>query len=284
MPAHDEEVNFALNEGAKLLDRVMPVGVESLPGRFLKIACRTTEPQGQDASGRTRYEPVENSEVVVEADFLIMAAGQGVELPEYIGSLPLTSDGVSVDKHLRIGDSKYFAGGDAVPGPRRVCDAVGAGKLAALSMHAYLEGLDMNEIWSRAYLGQQGAFSMHEFIFGSETSNSRLHKPVDRTEINLDQFKESPRPSIPVKSSEEAVQGFDEVVGDVIESELHESADRCFSCGTCTSCDICYNYCPDLSVKKKGQAYEVDYDFCKGCAICAEECPRGVIHMKAEES
>jgi NADPH-dependent glutamate synthase beta subunit-like oxidoreductase/NAD-dependent dihydropyrimidine dehydrogenase PreA subunit len=283
MPAHDEEIDFALNEGIRLLERVVPVKIDLSPDGSLKVACRTTEPRGRDASGRTRYEPVEASEVSVEADLLIMAAGQEVEVPEYIGSLPLNSDGVTVGKHLRIGESKYFAGGDAVPGTRRVCDAVGAGKLAALSMHAYLEGLDMDEIWPRVRLGQQEAFSMHEFMFGSKSPNPRLHEPVDRSEINLDQFKESPRPSIPIKSSEEAVQGFDEVVGDVFEKELQDAALRCFSCGTCTSCDVCYNYCPDLSVKKGGQAYEFDYDFCKGCAICAEECPRGVIHMKAEE-
>jgi 2-oxoacid:acceptor oxidoreductase delta subunit (pyruvate/2-ketoisovalerate family) len=284
MPANDEELTYALKEGVRLLDRLVPVGIESLFDGTLKVVCQTTEPRGQDASGRTHYEPVEGSEVAVQADTLIMAAGQAVDVPGYTASLTMSPDGISVGKYLRIGGGKYFAGGDAVPGPRRVCDAVGQGKLAALSMHAYLKDLDMEKIWSRVCLGQQEAFSMHEFMHGAETSNPRLHEPVDKAEINLDHFRESPRPHIPIKLPEEAVRGFDEVAEDVHENELYKTADKCFSCGTCTNCDNCYNYCPDLSIKKKEQTYEVDYDFCKGCAICAEECPRGVIHMKAEGS
>jgi Pyruvate/2-oxoacid:ferredoxin oxidoreductase delta subunit len=68
------------------------------------------------------------------------------------------------------------------------------------------------------------------------------------------------------------VESFEEVVGDVDEEELRKTAGRCFSCGTCTACDLCYMYCPDLSVRKITQGYEFNYDYCKGCAICAEEC------------
>jgi Pyruvate/2-oxoacid:ferredoxin oxidoreductase delta subunit len=25
--------------------------------------------------------------------------------------------------------------------------------------------------------------------------------------------------------------------------------------------------------------YEFDYDYCKGCGICASQCPRGVVYM-----
>jgi Pyruvate/2-oxoacid:ferredoxin oxidoreductase delta subunit len=218
------------------------------------------------------------------ADTLILAAGQAVDLPEYTASLTISSDGISVNKYLRTGDGKFFAGGDVIQGPRRVCDAVGQGKLAALSMHAYLQNLDMDQIWGRICLGNQRAFSMAEFMKDLNTSNSRLKEPVDKAEINLDHFRESPRAEFPVRPPEQAIKGFEEVIGDVDENEIQKSVERCFSCGTCTNCDICYNFCPDLSVKKRNQSYEIDYTYCKGCTICAEECPRGVIHLKAEES
>jgi pyruvate ferredoxin oxidoreductase delta subunit len=48
----------------------------------------------------------------------------------------------------------------------------------------------------------------------------------------------------------------------------------------CSQCLICYVFCPDSSIQAKGDKITgVDYDFCKGCGICAEECPRKAIQM-----
>lgn len=42
----------------------------------------------------------------------------------------------------------------------------------------------------------------------------------------------------------------------------------------CTSCLICWIYCPDAAViLKNGKFEKFDYDHCKGCGICARECP-----------
>ncbi len=42
----------------------------------------------------------------------------------------------------------------------------------------------------------------------------------------------------------------------------------------CIQCLFCWIYCPDMSVKvKDGKRGEFDYDYCKGCGICALECP-----------
>ena len=32
-----------------------------------------------------------------------------------------------------------------------------------------------------------------------------------------------------------------------------------------------------------GEPYAFDYDYCKGCGICAAECPCGAIEMVPEE-
>ena len=43
----------------------------------------------------------------------------------------------------------------------------------------------------------------------------------------------------------------------------------------CTNCMICWVYCPDSIVQvKDGKVQGFDYDHCKGCGICAHECPR----------
>lgn len=43
-------------------------------------------------------------------------------------------------------------------------------------------------------------------------------------------------------------------------------------------------YCPESAVSggEKKQLPKIDYDFCKGCGICAEECPKKAIDMKDE--
>lgn len=75
----------------------------------------------------------------------------------------------------------------------------------------------------------------------------------------------------------------------------------------CTGCGICVTYCPDMAVKRVDglteavghvpgdrrpvpqsakhvgeQQVAVDYRYCKGCGICAEECPIDVIDMVPE--
>lgn len=42
----------------------------------------------------------------------------------------------------------------------------------------------------------------------------------------------------------------------------------------CTHCLICWIYCPDSSILvKDGKMIGIDYEHCKGCGICARECP-----------
>ena len=42
----------------------------------------------------------------------------------------------------------------------------------------------------------------------------------------------------------------------------------------CIQCLLCWLYCPDNAIKvKDGKRQDFDYDYCKGCGICATECP-----------
>lgn len=52
----------------------------------------------------------------------------------------------------------------------------------------------------------------------------------------------------------------------------------------CVDCMICWLYCPDDSiVVESGKMVGFDYDYCKGCGICAEACPRKAIDMVPEK-
>ena len=50
--------------------------------------------------------------------------------------------------------------------------------------------------------------------------------------------------------------------------------------GKCSFCLLCWIYCPDgIIYQEKGKTLRFDYDNCKGCGICARECPLKAIEM-----
>jgi len=58
----------------------------------------------------------------------------------------------------------------------------------------------------------------------------------------------------------------------------------------CTACSICSRICPEGIVFQTEQFnssgkkyYDCDYDYCKGCGICAAECPFQAIDMVLDE-
>lgn len=52
----------------------------------------------------------------------------------------------------------------------------------------------------------------------------------------------------------------------------------------CVGCYRCYLVCPDGAIHRNDdQKFEIDYDYCKGCGICAYECKLKSIQMVKEE-
>ena len=51
----------------------------------------------------------------------------------------------------------------------------------------------------------------------------------------------------------------------------------------CINCLFCWIYCPDAAIVRKEKWVEVNYDYCKGCGICAKECPKIAIKMTEEQ-
>jgi formate dehydrogenase beta subunit len=102
--------------------------------------------------------------------------------------------------------------------------------------------------------------------------------------LNLYDFRKSSRSFLPTLDPEEAIRGFSEVEGGFTQRKAVESARRCFNCGICSYCSICYQFCPDLAIRidDREMLREIDYDHCKGCGICARECPVGFIEMVDE--
>jgi len=48
-------------------------------------------------------------------------------------------------------------------------------------------------------------------------------------------------------------------------------------------CLRCFLVCPDGVIDKSGDELVIDYDYCKGCGVCAHECRPKCIEMVKEE-
>ena len=53
----------------------------------------------------------------------------------------------------------------------------------------------------------------------------------------------------------------------------------------CTTCLTCVMLCPEGAIKWRPELGKIQFDFsfCKGCGICANECPTKAIAMKLPE-
>ncbi len=52
----------------------------------------------------------------------------------------------------------------------------------------------------------------------------------------------------------------------------------------CIQCFLCWIYCPDMAINvENGEVKGVDYYHCKGCGICARQCPTTALEMINED-
>ena len=142
LPARQEEVHHALEEGVKLLELTAPVEVIGDDKGWVNgLKCLKMELGEPDASGRRRPVEVKGSEHVVPCDQLIVAIGNGPN-PILTKSFPeLTLDkrgNIPVDERMMTNIPGVFAGGDIVTGAATVIEAMGAGKKAAAAIDEYL--------------------------------------------------------------------------------------------------------------------------------------------------
>jgi NADPH-dependent glutamate synthase beta subunit-like oxidoreductase len=250
MPAHDIEVEEALEEGVTMrwLSTVTAAEAGSL----------TIEKMRLDDAGFPQ--PTGEFEEL-SADCLVLALGQDADLAVLDGVPGVTfSDGtVDVDRDLMTGHPGIFAGGDMVPADRTVTVAVGHGKKAARAIDAWLRGTDRDT-------PPRPALAAHD-------------------KLNTWYYADAPAAVRPKLEAARRTGTFEEVTGGLNASTALFEARRCMSCGNCFGCDNCYGACPDNAVIKLDAGhYEIDLDYCKGCGICAAECPCGAIAMVAEES
>lgn len=250
MPAHDFEAREAEEEGV-LIHWLRTI-------KQIDESTFTVEKMRIDADGRPQ--PTGEFETL-EADTLVLALGQDVDTG-FLNAAPgvkIARDGVvEVDGQMMTGRAGLFAGGDMVPSERTVTVAIGHGKKAARNIDAWLRG----GRYEKAPKAELAAFD----------------------NLNTWYYDDAPKRVQDQLSIVRRQSGFEEVEKGLTEDNALFEARRCLSCGNCFECDNCYGICPDNAVIKlgPGNRFSIDLDYCKGCGICAAECPCGAIKMVPE--
>ncbi len=143
MPAYEEEIIEAEHEGVQLQMLNLPVEVVSEGGKVTGLKCRRMRLAGFDRSGR-RSPMAEGAEFVIDADQVIVAIGQTVDLNSVLGNVTLEkkwSNFINVDPVTgQTSIDWIFSGGDVVTGPDSVVGAVNGGEAAAVGIDQYLTG------------------------------------------------------------------------------------------------------------------------------------------------
>ena len=250
MPAHDFEVEEAEEEG--VLMKWLSTIKHAEKGKLVIEKMELDETGFPQPTGELEE---------LEADSLVLALGQECDLSFLAGvpGLEIEDGVVKVGPDLMTGYPGIFAGGDMVPAERTVTVAIGHGKKAARCIDG-----------------------------GCGRSATRLpprHELAAFEHLNTWYYADAPRTVQPQLELARRRATFEEVVGGLDESNALFEARRCLSCGNCFSCDNCFGVCPDNAVIKTGdpdRPYAIDLDYCKGCGICAAECPCGAIEMIPE--
>jgi NADPH-dependent glutamate synthase beta subunit-like oxidoreductase len=248
-------------------------------------------------------------EVTIPCDDVILAIGQDNAFPWIERDIGIEFDEwecpVVDEKTMMCSRDGVFFGGDSAFGPKNIIWAVAHGHEAAISIHKYCSGDDLNERLPRGVNLSSQKMGIHEWSFSNsyDPAERRIMPHVDLRE----RFK---------KLDIEVELGF------TVEQTIQE-VERCLNCDIqtvfveklCIECDACIDICPvncltitqngeeadlrtrlsapaenteqDLYVSAElpqtGRVMVKDEDLCVHCSLCAERCPTGAWDMQKSE-
>jgi len=275
MPADDEEVEQAEEEGVHFSFLTVPTEVVGREGKITGLRCLRAELVKQEGSDRMSPVPVEGSDYIMEADVIIAAIGQQVDTScmSSLANLKWTRRH-TIDVNMvsmETSEPGIFAAGDAVTGPATVIEAIGGGKRAAMAIHRWLSGIPQPKMPPVPV--RRGRIDCLEV---PATTKMILKKP-EMGFLNIDRRR---------TTFQQAELGY-------TENEVREEARRCLRCDICRRCGECVEVCRD---KMKIDALQMGYldfdhpvktdfrrteDRCITCGACANNCPNGA--MKIED-
>lgn len=217
MPADDEEIRQARQEGIRILTGWGPKSIADAGGRVRQLHLRKCTAVF-DEEGRFAPGFDESQTMNLSVDTVVIAIGQAhdpamiMELNQDDGRKVLQADPVT----LKTRFENVFAGGDAVSGPRSVIEAVAMGKRVAASIAAHLTGVSLSPDWP--HLAPEAEQDSH-----AERASTRETEPE--------------------RPPGERVRDFEEVTQPLTEEQARREAERCLNCGGCAECMQCQVAC-----------------------------------------
>ncbi len=211
MPAYEEEVVGALEEGVGLVTLVTPTKVLHADNSLTGVQFVKNDLGARGPDGRRRPVPLPGTEYVVNLNTLIVAISEepDVEILSATG-LAMTEWGTIAADADTFATSRtgVFAGGDVVSGPRTVIEAIAAGKKAAAVIDRYLRG---------QVLVEPARTNLPEAVIPPSASSDETAGVTARVNV----------PTMPATSR---VGSFAEVEGALSEEEAVHEARRCLRC------------------------------------------------------
>ncbi len=227
MPAHDWEIEAAVEEGVELMLLSTPKRFIGKGGKLTGVECLKMKLGEPDDSGRRRPVPIEGSEEIVQVDLVILAIGLKPSTDVFPPDIKDDRSGLikADERTLQTATSWVFAGGDAVTGPTMIVNAIGTGRRAAFFIDRYLrkEPLDAAD----AVFVDDLEKTDKELVL-KESGHFAVRNPAVISDMPVEQRKNS----------------FVCYEGVLSEQEAREEANRCMNCGQCAQCMECVRVCP----------------------------------------
>jgi NADPH-dependent glutamate synthase beta subunit-like oxidoreductase/ferredoxin len=288
MPAIPDEIEDAEREGVEFVFLAAPKGFEGEQGRVAGVACSRMALGEPGPDGRRQPVPT-GEEFVVPVDAVLLATGEDPEM----GPLPDTlarNGGIAVDQWGATSLPQVYAGGDVAGDERTVARALGAGKRAAIGIDRALRLRRGDALPAKSTRplrwGKDGAPSISRWRRDDPVRRTgSVNEVVPLEDINFAHFQRVARHE-DGRAQADAQAPFAEVNRGLADDVALAEAGRCFNCAVCTGCEVCLIFCADVAIHRldgdTGPRLQIDQDYCKGCGVCAQECPRGAISMTRE--
>lgn len=274
MPAHDFEIEEAEHEGIAFVNRRGPARVIVENGQVTgleTIGVRSVF----DADGRFAPDFDNDDLRILDADTIILAIGQAIDLDSLGGSGPEISPRKTIQIDWETGSTSLadvWSGGDAAKGPRTLIDAIADGRRSAAAIHE---------------------------SFGGELPSATSGTMVELKQFHRldDTYDRQDRLDVPTLETGRRM-GLAEVELGFTPEQARCEANRCLRCfanilldvDKCVLCALCADVCPvdvislvpseeiDESVTG-GTALLLDEEACIRCGLCIERCPPDALSM-----
>jgi formate dehydrogenase major subunit len=222
MTATMEEIEDAEAEGTELMFYVQQTKVIVEDGKVKGLEFIRNKLGEPDASGRRRPVPIPGSEFTINCDVIIPAFGQKPDesvLDDKSGVKWTKRSTVQTNPHNFMTDRwGVFAGGDCQMGAKTIIECVGQGKLAARSIHAFLNGEDMKEVARRLELEERKP-DLFDIV---------PYKPVE------------PKVKMPMLPYEDRKRNFRLIEMGYVQEQAERESGRCLQCAcpAAGQCDL----------------------------------------------